>query len=64
MGVEGGNKSEEDEEDENEERKKKRRFKRKTINSRRWIAVGEGSKTRVETEDRACNQLVLLCVLK
>lgn len=45
-------------------RKKKKRFKRKTINSLKGIAVGKGSKTRVETEQRVCNQLVLLCVLK
>lgn len=48
-----------------ESKKKTQRLERKTIKSaRRGIAVGKGSKTRVETEERACNQLVLLCVLK
>lgn len=45
-------------------RKKEKSFKRKTINSQEGIAVGKGSKTRVETEGRAYNQLVLLCVFK
>lgn len=44
--------------------KEKKEVKRKTINSQKGIAVGKGNKTRVETEQRACNQLVLLCVLK
>lgn len=54
----------EDENSERRVRKKEKSFKRKTINSQEGIAVGKGSKTRVETEGRACNQLVLLCVFK
>lgn len=49
--------------------KKERKKKSKGLRGRqltvRWgIAVGKGSKTRAETEERVCNQLVLLCVLK